>query len=115
MFRLLILALACLPLHHAMAQMPGAVPGGWNGSVALPAPSGLSMPSTLPLAHFAPLTGPGQSVRMSPYTGQEHGQADSRDMQPASPMIDNDAQRDWNAFQRTERQVLQDMHHMPPP
>ncbi|MBE7728504.1 hypothetical protein F1542_01760, partial [Komagataeibacter sp. FXV3] len=48
MFRFLILVLACLPLHRAMAQMPGAVPGGWNGSVALPhatmAPLGPSIP-----------------------------------------------------------------------
>ncbi|RFP07893.1 hypothetical protein BFX83_08245 [Komagataeibacter xylinus] len=123
MFRLLILALACLPFHHAMAQMPGAVPGGWNGSVALPhasaAPPGLSMPSAPPLAHFAPLPGSGSgsglSGSMSLPAGLGHGQADERDMSPSSPMTDNDARQDWNAFRRAEQQVLRDMRRPPAP
>ncbi|KON64616.1 hypothetical protein KOEU_18310 [Komagataeibacter europaeus] len=115
MFRFLILALACLPLHRAMAQMPGAVPGGWNGSVALPhapmAPSGLSMPSTPPLAHFAPLPGSSQSTGLSSPVGHEHGRTDSRDM--PTPTDDNDARQDWNAFQQAERQVLRNMRRTP--
>lgn len=123
MFRFLILALVCLPVHRAMAQLPGAVPGGWNGSVALPhaaaAPSGLSMPATPPLAHFAPLSGSGSgsglSGGMSLPAGLGHGRADDRDMPPSAPMTDEDARQDWNAFQRAERQVLRDMRRTPPP
>ncbi|GAN86265.1 hypothetical protein LU298_04955 [Komagataeibacter intermedius] len=114
MFRFLILSLACLPLHHAMAQMPGAVPGGWNGSVALPhapmAPSVLSMPAAPPLAHFAPLHASGTSVPSSPYREQVPGPADLNATQPAAPMPGSPARQDWTAFRRAEQQALRNTH-----
>ncbi|MBV0887013.1 hypothetical protein KTQ54_00420 [Komagataeibacter oboediens] len=119
MFRFLILSLACLPLHHAMAQMPGAVPGGWNGSVALPhapmATSGLPMPAVPPLAHFAPLHVPGTSVPPSPYQELDPGPTNLNATQPAAPMAGSPTRQDWTAFRRAEHQALQNTHHSAAP
>ncbi|PYD80466.1 hypothetical protein CFR77_03505 [Komagataeibacter sucrofermentans] len=103
-FRLIVIALLCLPASVARAQMPQS--GGWNGSVALPAaPMG---PAYAPpsLNHFAPLphaaTSSSRGLAMpgsaTPYVGD------------SSPFPQPDRyEQDWTAFEQSERAIARQM------
>ncbi|MGS0646690.1 hypothetical protein ACU81Q_03545 [Komagataeibacter melomenusus] len=103
-FRLILTVLLCLPACVARAQMPQ--PGGWNGSVALPAaPMG---PAYAPpsLNHFAPLPHAGlpPSRSLTPGSGGAPYAGDSL----PSPQPDR-YEQDWAAFAQSERAIARQM------
>ncbi|CAM2848953.1 hypothetical protein KOXY103107_04850 [Komagataeibacter xylinus] len=84
-FRLIVTALLCLPAPVARAQMPQ--PGGWNGSVTLPAAPMAPAYAPPSLNHFAPLPHAGMPPSRSLTTGSDAPYAgDSSPSPPARPL-----------------------------
>ncbi|AQU86132.1 hypothetical protein B0W47_00210 [Komagataeibacter nataicola] len=103
-FRLIVTALLCLPTSVARAQMPQ--PGGWNGSVALPAAPMAPAYAPPSLNHFAPLPHAGMPPSRSFPTGSDAPYAGDY----SSPLPQTDRyEQDWAAFEQSERAIARQM------
>ncbi|QHC36670.1 hypothetical protein FMA36_15160 [Komagataeibacter xylinus] len=104
-FRLIVTALLCLPACVARAQMPQ--PGGWNGSVVLPAAPMAPAYAPPSLNHFAPLPHAGMPPSRSFTAGSDAPYAGD-----SSPSSQPDRyEQDWAAFERSERAIARQMGH----
>ncbi|WP_308718909.1 hypothetical protein [Komagataeibacter xylinus] len=96
-------ALLCLPAPVARAQMPQ--PGGWNGSVALPAAPMAPAYAAPSLNHFAPLPHAGMPPSRSLTTGPDTPYAGNSSPSPQPDRYE----QDWAAFAQSERAIARQM------